>query len=197
MKDASVLVRDIAGDAAQNAANKVNPGEEELSRIDEPAQDNTWHDAPDLSKDNLKKQAQAKIPIGKKDLEKAAGDVNQAADPNNSRDPNQTADLAAREAQQGQKNTSIDPKAGAQQAKENAKKLYDERVDEEDKQKAREYREKTNEYFKKKMPKERREQTMYVWNRRPIKDTQLTASQLPLEEDGCRDPRPLRLPAGH
>ncbi|SMY28200.1 unnamed protein product [Zymoseptoria tritici ST99CH_1A5] len=161
LKDASVLVRDIAGDAAQNAANKVNPGEEELSRIDEPAQDNTWHDAPDLSKDNLKKQAQAKIPIGKKDLEKAAGDVNQAADPNNSRDPNQTADLAAREAQQGQKNTSIDPKAGAQQAKENAKKLYDERVDEEDKQKAREYREKTNEYFKKKMPKERREQTIY------------------------------------
>jgi hypothetical protein len=162
VKDASVLIRDIAGDAAQNAANTINPDEEDLKHIDEPAEDNTWHEAPDLSKENLKKQLQDKSPvnIGKKDIEKVKGDVTQAADPSGSRDPNHAADVAAKEAQQGQKNTSLDAKGGAHAAKEDAKKLYNENVDEDKKRQAREYREKTNEYFKKKMPKERREQTM-------------------------------------
>ncbi|KAG9511462.1 hypothetical protein KCU79_g23989, partial [Aureobasidium melanogenum] len=60
LSDATILFRDMAGDAAQKAANKVNPSEDELNQIDEPAEDNTWHDVPDLSKDNLKNQAKAK-----------------------------------------------------------------------------------------------------------------------------------------
>ena len=58
LSDASVLVRDMAGDAAQEAANKARPSEDRLASIDQPAEDNTWHDVPDLSKDSLKKQAQ-------------------------------------------------------------------------------------------------------------------------------------------
>ncbi|CAG9950893.1 unnamed protein product, partial [Clonostachys rosea f. rosea IK726] len=58
LKDFSILVRDIAGDAASNAANKVRPSEEQLGQLDEAAPDNTWHEKPDLSKNNLKKQAQ-------------------------------------------------------------------------------------------------------------------------------------------
>lgn len=165
MSDATVLIRDIAGDAAQNAASTVKPDEEQLQKIDEPAPDNTWHDAPDLSKDNIKSQIQAKSPIGKNDAKKAAGDVTQAAHPDGSRDPADAANLAQSEAQAGDKSTSLDANAAAASAKQKVS----ENVDEDQKQKAREYREKTNEYFKKKVPKERREQTIYrlyvsVWS---------------------------------
>lgn len=161
MSDATVLIRDIAGDAAQNAAATIKPDEERLQSLDEPAPDNTWHEAPDLSKDNLKSQIQSKVPIGKSDAKKAAGDVTQASHPSGSRDPADAANLAQQEAQQGNQSTSLDPNAGAQAAKANARQAYDENVDEDQKQKAREYRERTNEYFKKKVPKERREQTIY------------------------------------
>jgi len=58
LQDSVVLLRDMVADAATNAAGKVRPGEEALARIDAPADDNTWHDTPDLSKDNVKKQVQ-------------------------------------------------------------------------------------------------------------------------------------------
>lgn len=153
MNDASVLLRDIAGDAAQKTADRVNPSEDALSQIDKPAEDGTWHEAPDLSKEKIKEQIQAKVPIGKKDVDKAAGDVSEAA--TGSRDPENAADRAARDAQEG--TGATDPKAGAKQAAQNLK----ENIPEDQKQKAREYREKTNEYFKKKMPQERRDQVVY------------------------------------
>jgi hypothetical protein len=56
VNDAVVLARDIAGDAATKAASKVNPSDEQLSQIDKPADDNTWHDTPDMSSGNIKNQ---------------------------------------------------------------------------------------------------------------------------------------------
>ena len=55
-----ILVRDMAGDASQAAANKVRPSEENLSQIDQPAEDNTWHEKPDVAshKENLKARFQ-------------------------------------------------------------------------------------------------------------------------------------------
>lgn len=47
----------MAGDAASNAAQKVRPSDEKLNEMDRPADDNTWHDKPDFSKENLKQQA--------------------------------------------------------------------------------------------------------------------------------------------
>lgn len=41
------MVRDMAGDASQAAANRVRPSEDELSQIDQAAEDNTWHEKPD------------------------------------------------------------------------------------------------------------------------------------------------------
>lgn len=161
MSDASVLIRDIAGDAAQNAASTVKPDEEQLEKLDEPAPDNTWHEAPNLNKDHIKSQIQSKVPIGKGDAKKAAGDVAQAANPDGSRDPADAAKVAQNDAQQGNNSTNLDLNNAAQTAKANAKNAIDQNVDEDQKQKAREYREKTNEYFKKKVPKERREQTIY------------------------------------
>jgi hypothetical protein len=51
-----VLLRDIAGDAASNAAAKLKPDEDTLAQIDQPAEDNVWHDKPNLSKDQIKNQ---------------------------------------------------------------------------------------------------------------------------------------------
>jgi len=81
----------MAGDAAQKAANKVNPSEDELNQIDKPAEDNTWHDVPDLSKENLKNQAKSKYneqkPFNREQAKGALGDATQAAHPSGSRDP--------------------------------------------------------------------------------------------------------------
>ena len=41
-----MLIRDIAADASQKAANQVRPSEEKLAQIDEPAEENTWHEKP-------------------------------------------------------------------------------------------------------------------------------------------------------
>ena len=142
VSDASILLRDIAGDAATKTAGKVKPSDDQLAQIDNAAEDNTWHDAPDLSKENMRNQFDAKNPIKKKDADDAA----QAATGTN--DPN----AAATTAKQGQS----DPKAGAKAAKENISG----RIKDEDKERMREYRARTQDYFKGKFPQERKDQTI-------------------------------------
>jgi len=156
LSDASVLLRDVAGDAAQNTATKVKPSEEQLSQIDRPAEDNTWHDTPDLSKDKLRAQAKQSLPFGKGDAKQAAGDINQAAHPEGSRDPRDTAQLGAHEGQTGQP-TGVNAQAAVNVAKDKV----DQNVSEEDKNKARARRDQLNNYLKGKMPDERREQTIW------------------------------------
>jgi hypothetical protein len=159
LSDASVLIRDIAGDAAQNAANKVNPSEDQLQNIDRPAEDNVWHEAPNLSKDNLKSQVQSRVPIGKKDVERAGQNATQAANPDGSSDPAAAAQRAAQDQQQG--TSQVDPRAGAATAAKDLKQTASANMDENDKQKAKEVRQKTENYLKGKMPKERREQLIW------------------------------------
>ena len=48
VKDATLLFRDIASDAATKAASGIRPPQEDMARIDEPADGHTWHDTPDL-----------------------------------------------------------------------------------------------------------------------------------------------------
>lgn len=60
MSDATVLIRDIAADASQKAANQVRPSQEQLAQIDEPAEENTWHEKPNLNKEDLKKRIKEK-----------------------------------------------------------------------------------------------------------------------------------------
>lgn len=135
-----ILLRDIAGDGAAKAAHVVNPDEEALQQIDKPAEDNTWHEAPDLSasklKDQLKETANKVKPVGRGDLKEAA----QAAQ-------NGNVDGAA-QGLQNKANANTDTDA-ANEAKDNAQ------------EKARELKEKTQNYLKEKMPKERREQTIW------------------------------------
>lgn len=56
MSDAVLLLRDIAADASTKASNLVRPSEERLSQIDSPAEENVWHEKPNISKDDLKKK---------------------------------------------------------------------------------------------------------------------------------------------
>ena len=145
MNDAVVLLRDIAGDAATKTANKVNPSSDELANIDRPAEDNVWHETPDLSKGNLKSQVQSRVPIGKKDAREAVGDASQSAHPQGSRDPADAGLAAAEDRQQG--TGSTDPKTGLRTGAQNLKETASANVDQEDKDKAREYRERTQNYL--------------------------------------------------
>jgi len=147
VSDASVLIRSIAGDAAAKAATVVNPTDEQLAQIDEPAADNTWHDAPDFSKENLRNQLRSRIPIGKGGAQQATGDMTQATHP----DSTDLANAAIAEQQTGQE-IAIDATGGAQTLKDAQKDT---------KNKTREYRERTTKYLQGKMPKERREQTIW------------------------------------
>jgi hypothetical protein len=156
LSDATVLIRDIAGDAAQNTANRVKPNEDQLSQIDRPADDNTWHEVPDLSRQNLQSQAKSRIPFSKKDAQDAAGDVTQAAHPEGSRDPADVANAGAQEAQDG-RSTGLN----AQGAAGEARQKLSENIPEEEKDRARRQRERLNRYLKGKMPEERREQTIW------------------------------------
>jgi hypothetical protein len=154
LNDASILLRDMAGDAAQNAANKVNPTEDQLNQLDEPAEDNTWHDVPDLSKDNIRAQAKATYnkqkPFGKSDVDQATNNAMNAAD------QQPTADGEFNQ-QSGQ--------AGAQAAggtlRENASANIPDETKEEARKRKNQAVKSAKNYLSDKMPKERREQTIW------------------------------------
>lgn len=148
LKDATVLLRDIAGDGASKAANKVRPSEEDLARMDAPAEDNTWHEKPDFSKEKLKKQAQGVYGGNlKKDAKDVADSGIDAANPN-SADPATVDRVAAQNATtntiQSKINKNVDP--------ETKEKI---------KQRNEEYRRKAKEYFDQKIPQERKDQVIF------------------------------------
>jgi hypothetical protein len=159
VSDAGILFRSMAGDAASNASQKFQPPEEKLSQIDAPAADNTWHDVPDLSKDSLKSQLNNIKPFGKSDLKEVAGDASQAAHPQGSRDPTDTAALAAQD-QQNNQSSGVDATSGINAAASTLNNKIDQNMPE-TKNKTKEYNARTKNYLKGKMPKERREQTIW------------------------------------
>lgn len=168
MTDASVLLRDIAGDAAQKTATRINPSEDALNQIDQPADDNTWHDVPNLSPSNLRAQAKDQYnrqkPFSRNDVKNAAGDATQSAHPSGSRDPADAAQLEADSRDQGT-DSGMDPQAGANAAMGNLRNKASANVPDETKDKARETardgRDRTKNYLREKLPKERREQTIF------------------------------------
>ncbi|KAI3329555.1 hypothetical protein F4824DRAFT_381410 [Ustulina deusta] len=143
LSDASILIRDMAGDAATNTATKLRPSEEKLNQIDTPADDNTWHDAPDFS--NVKSQLQR---VYKKS-------------------PSQDAKDAANTTVEGarQPDGTPSPQAGAETAAGAVSENINANISEEDREAAKttaaEYRRRAREYLNKKVPQERRDHI--VW----------------------------------
>ena len=164
VSDATILLRDIAGDAAQNAATRINPSEDRLNQIDDAAEDNTWHDVPNMSASNLKAQARDQYnkqkPFSRGDVKNAGGDATQTAHPSGSRDPADAAVLQA-DAQQQDYDPGLDPQSGINDAVGNLRGQASANVPDETKDRARNYRERTANYAKEKLPKERREQTIF------------------------------------
>ena len=171
MSDASILLRDIAGDAAQKAANRVNPSEEQLGQIDQAAEDNTWHDVPDLSRENLRNQAKAQYskqkPFSRDDAQNALGDATQNAHPSGARDPADTAALAGQE-QRYDQDQGVDAQAGAKQGLSSLGGTASENIPDETKDRARDTKDRARDtknrgldYVKTKLPKERREQSIW------------------------------------
>ncbi|KAK5664336.1 hypothetical protein OQA88_558 [Cercophora sp. LCS_1] len=165
LQDATLLVRDMAGDAATNAAARVKPSQEDLAQIDRPAEDNTWHEAPQLNKDALKSKAQ-RLYKGdpKKDAQDVANQATSQAHPTGSSDPHSLAATAVPDHQTGAA-SGVNAQAGANAALNVAQKKLDENLDDETREKAKakrdEYRARVKEYFNKKVPQERRDQTIW------------------------------------
>ena len=159
VSDATVLLRDIAGDAAQNAATQ-----DQLSQIDQPADDNTWHENPDLSRGNIKSQLKNQYnqqkPFSRQDARNAAGDASQSAHPSGSRDPTDTADLTARDQQRGT-DSGVDAQGGAAAGASHLRDQASQNIPDETKDRARNVGNRSKDYLKEKLPQERRDQTIY------------------------------------
>ena len=171
VSDASILIRDIAGDAAANAASSVKPSGDALNQIDEPARDNTWHDTPDISKDTLKNKVQSVYKGDpREDLQASAHAGTTQAHPSGANDPAGVARAAARDHQTGT-SSGVNATGGAAAAANTLKQRVNENLDDDTKEAARSkaeaYRARTKEYFSKKMPEERREQTVWRLKVRP------------------------------
>ncbi len=160
MSDFTILLRDVAGDAAQNAATRINPSEDALNQIDHPAEDNTWHDVPTTG--DLKSQAQAKFnknkPFSKGDLQDAAGDA--SANTAGTRDPAEAGAAAQNQGLDG-----VDAVGGASAAAGTLKDKASANVPDETKDQARDkasdLKNRSKSYMQNKVPKERRDQTIY------------------------------------
>lgn len=146
LNDAVILLRDMVGDAATNAAGRVKPSEDALAQIDKPADDNTWHDAPDFSKS----KEEMKSRLQKAYKGNASEDAQTVADAAAANGPTASAQAALDTAnQKANQNVSEETKQKLEQSKEDAKK------------KREEYRARAKDYLGKKMPEERRDQV--VW----------------------------------
>jgi hypothetical protein len=153
LNDAVLLLRDMAGDAAENAASKVKPSSDALAQIDRPAEDNTWHDAPDLSKDNLKSQLNSAYKgDAKQDVKDVANAGQNGAQSANTADGQALGGANSAQSAVADKfnnKVSDDTQQQVKETKENAKET------------AAEYRARVKQYLSKKVPEERRDQTIW------------------------------------
>ena len=139
LNDATILIRDIAGDAATNAAGRLKASDEKLAQIDHPAADDTWHDVPSVTE--LKGQARDIYGKNKPFSRKEAQDA--AAHAQNTGDTRTGAQVAA-------ENLSTSARENVpQETQDNLGKAGDAT------------RTQAKNYLNKKMPQERREQTIW------------------------------------
>ena len=164
VSDATILLRDVAGDAAQNAATRINPSQDQLAQIDHAADDNTWHDVPDFSRDNLRNQAKNQYnkqkPFSRGDVQNAAGDATQATHPSGSRDPADAADLAARDQQQGT-DSGLDARSGVAAGGQHLRDKAEQNIPSQTQERAKNYGNRGKDYILEKVPQERRDQAIY------------------------------------
>lgn len=155
LSDAQILFRDIAGDAAQKAAHRVNPTEDELAQIDRPAQDNVWHDVPDMSQKHVKDQLRHTLdrnkPVHRDDLRQAAI---QADDPGHSRD---SRDTTSRYGTQ----SIVDARTGLKTGVDHLRDRAHENIPDEHQDRTKRQWQSTKDYLNDKFHEDRRKQTIW------------------------------------
>ena len=151
LNDATILLRDMVGDVAS----KIGPTEEQLAQLDRPAEDNTWHDVPNLSASNIKAQIKAQYsknkPFGKGDVQDAVQTAVTGATQAQTAEGAQEAVQAGVDQLQAQTSANIpdETKDRAQEALDSAQTAKDTAV------------QRSKAYLQKKMPQERRDQTLW------------------------------------
>lgn len=156
----------MAGDAAQSAANKINPSQDQLDQLDHPAADHTWHDTPNSG--DMKSQAKGMFnkykPLSRSDMKDAAGDATQAAHPDGSRNPEDVANTAADDAQYGT-DSGADANQGASAGISSLANKAKANFPDETKDQIRNTKNNTKasaqNYMREQMPQERRDQTIW------------------------------------
>ncbi|KAL4773019.1 hypothetical protein BDW60DRAFT_186338 [Aspergillus nidulans var. acristatus] len=143
LNDAMIIARDIAGDASQKAADRVRPAEHELSQVDQPAEDNVWHEKPDFA--GQKEQLKSRFSKNKDKAQQEASDV---------------ANTGA-QAATGPSGDSVDPYSGVNASLQHAQSKVPEDQKAEANKRSREYKDRTKNYLSGKFPQERRDQTIY------------------------------------
>lgn len=176
LEDITLLGRDMAADAAQNATQQLRPDKERLDKIDEPAPDHTWHETPP-SFSEMKGQAKDKLSsaqggkdgaVGraKQEAQGVAQDASQGA--TGQSDPQEAGRRAADEHANDKSRSDVDQQSGAQaglqSVKDRASNLTD-NIPDEHKDKARDVaqstKNQTKDYLNEKFPQERRDQAIY------------------------------------
>lgn len=140
LNDATLLLRDIASDSAQKAAGAMKPSEEQLAQIDRPADENVWHEKPKLPKGAKDTMSSLRSRSKGKETEKMNGGVSSAVDGAVVRD---TGTMPSEQEPAEAETAETSPA----QAKANAK--------------SRELAQRTKNFLAEKMPRERREQTIW------------------------------------
>lgn len=129
----------MASDSAQKAAGALKPSEEDLAQIDRPADENMWHESPNLSKDALKSRF--------KKSEKTQGNVDTVNGSHATNGANGVDGVTT--SQQTGTSGTADTAELKDQATTTAK------------QRSKEAAERTKKFLAEKMPRERREQTIW------------------------------------
>ncbi|CAD6506128.1 BgTH12-07058 [Blumeria graminis f. sp. triticale] len=163
LNDATIIFRDIAGDTAQKAVEMINPTDDQLSQLDKPADQNTWHDAPNLSANNIKQQIMStftkKAPLDHTDIQDAVGSAAHASHPEGDHDIVNSTGL--RQDQRSSTPTVLNAQARVHNATTNLTDKLASNIPEESRDKARDRRERGKTYISGKISQERRDQTIF------------------------------------
>lgn len=152
MSDASIVLRDIAGDASQNAANRLRPSEEQLASVDQPAEENVWHEKPDT--EQLKSRVKSATKKSKAGVSPSSSrTLHSLLTPTKTDESASDVTSTAAQAAGGKRSK----KAGAQAGAEKTKESIQEKVPEESKNQTSELAGKTKNYLSDKFPQERRD----------------------------------------
>lgn len=154
----------MASDVAVDAADKIRPSQEDLSQVDAPAANNTWHDPPDVSKDVMKGKLHDYY-SGSPRPGLSSSSSEETSDAQRSRSRGRT-EAARASVHDGQNVSSSGASSiGGTMATRDSHATLNGSVSGEPKDKARarkdEFRERAKDYLSRKLPQERRDQTIW------------------------------------